>query len=148
MRCALGRGGIRANKREGDGATPRTAMRLVEAYYNPSRGRRPITALPVRAIQALDGWCDEPNDRNYNRRVRHPYPMSAERLWREDQLYDLLVVLDYNIAPRKRGAGSAIFMHVARDGCRPTEGCIALSIDDLRRILRAVGRQTRVVTSA
>lgn len=147
MRCALGRGGIRATKREGDGATPRTAMRLLSVYYNPSRGPRPLTALPVRAIDRCDGWCDDPSDRNYNRAVRHPYTARAERLWRDDSVYDLIVVLDYNIRPRRRGAGSAIFMHVARPGYLPTEGCIALRADDLRRVLRVVGSRTRVIAA-
>lgn len=147
MRCALGRGGIRAGKREGDGATPRAAMRLLDVYYNPSRGPRPATALNVRAIRIHDGWCDDPRDRNYNRTVRHPYPASAEHLWREDALYDLIVVLDYNIKPRRRGGGSAIFMHVARPGYLPTEGCIALRLADLRKLLRVISPRTRVLTT-
>lgn len=147
MRCALGHGGIRARKREGDGATPRTAMRLLAVYYNPSRGPRPITPLPVRAIRRGDGWCDDPADRNYNRAIQHPYAGSAEHLWRGDGLYDLIVVLDYNIKPRKRGVGSAIFMHVARPGYLPTEGCVALKPSDLRRVLRIAGRRTRLTTT-
>lgn len=145
MRCALGRGGISAMKREGDGATPRAAMRLLFVYYNPSRGPRPSTALDVRAIRSNDGWCDDPSDRNYNRAVRHPYPTSAEHLWRADAVYDLIVVLDYNIRPRRRGAGSAIFMHIARSGYQPTEGCIALQPADLLKLLRIARRGTRVV---
>lgn len=145
MRCALGRGGIRALKREGDGATPRAAMRLLSVYYNPTRGSRPASALDVRAIRSNDGWCDDPKDRNYNRAVRHPYAASAEHLWRADAVYDLIVVLDYNIRPRRRGAGSAIFMHVARPGYQPTEGCIALQPADLLKLLRTARRGTRVV---
>lgn len=145
MRCALGRSGIRALKREGDGATPRNAMRLLSVYYNRSRGPRPVTALPVHAIRPCDAWCDDPKDRNYNRAVRHPYAASAEHLWRVDGVYDLIVVLDYNIKPRRRGAGSAIFMHVARPGYQPTEGCIALKPADLLKVLRIARRNTRVV---
>lgn len=144
---AFGKGGVIARKREGDGATPRGRMALLSVYYNPSRVGRPLTALPVKAIRSDDGWCDAPCDRNYNRAVRHPYPASAERLWREDALYDVVVVLDYNLRPRRRGGGSAIFMHVARPGFLPTEGCIALKRDDLLKLLRRVRRGTRVVTS-
>lgn len=146
MPCALGRSGVRTMKREGDGATPRTAMRILSVYYNPSRGPRPLTALPVRAIHPSDGWCDAPADRNYNRAVRHPYPVSAEHLWRADAVYDLIVVLDYNIRPRSRGAGSAIFMHIARAGYQPTEGCIALRAADLRKVLSIANGRTRVLT--
>jgi L,D-peptidoglycan transpeptidase YkuD (ErfK/YbiS/YcfS/YnhG family) len=91
--------------------------------------------LPVRAIRRHDGWCDASADRNYNRPVRLPYAASAERLWREDALYDVVVVLDYNKRPRVRGRGSAIFMHVARPGYAPTEGCIALARGHLLRLL-------------
>jgi len=89
----------------------------------------------VRPIAPDDGWCDAPGDRNYNRPVRHPYPASAERLWREDGLYDIVVVLSHNVRPRVRGAGSAVFMHLARPGYRPTEGCIALKREHLLRLL-------------
>jgi L,D-peptidoglycan transpeptidase YkuD (ErfK/YbiS/YcfS/YnhG family) len=114
--------------------------------YRPDRGRRPPTRLPVRPIRRADGWCDAPTDRNYNRSVRHPYPASAERLWREDGLYDLVVLLSHNARPRVRGAGSAVFMHLARPGYRPTEGCIALSRAHLLRLLQrlGVGAQIRV----
>ena len=93
----------------------------------------------MRAIRPRDGWCDAPADRNYNRPVRHPYPASAERLWRADGLYDVVVVLGYNDRPRVRGRGSAIFMHVARPGYAPTEGCIALARPHLLRVLDAAG---------
>ena len=102
------------------------------------------TALPVRAIRRRDGWCDAPADRNYNRPVRLPYPASAERLWREDALYDLVVVLDYNERPRVRGRGSAIFMHVAKPGYAPTEGCIALARPHLVRLLERLSLRAAV----
>jgi len=133
--CTLGRAGCRARKREGDGATPIGQWRLRAVLYRPDRMRRPLTPLPVRAIRRHDGWCDASADRNYNRPVRLPYAASAERLWREDALYDVVVVLDYNERPRVRGRGSAIFMHVARPGHAPTEGCIALARGHLVRLL-------------
>ena len=133
--CALGRSGRSVRKREGDGATPVGRWRLLRVLYRSDRGRRPSTRLPVRPIAPDDGWCDAPGDRNYNRPVRHPYPASAERLWREDGLYDIVVVLSHNVRPRVRGAGSAVFMHLARPGYRPTEGCIALTREHLLRLL-------------
>ncbi|MEQ1672083.1 MAG: L,D-transpeptidase family protein [Hyphomicrobium sp.] len=146
LRCALGRGGTRVVKREGDGATPWGRFGVQTAYFNPTAGRRPVTALTVQAIGVDDGWCDAAGDRNYNRPVSHPYPASAERLWRDDGLYDIIVVLDYNIRPRLRQRGSAIFMHVARRGYQPTEGCIALSRRDLIKVLRAVRQGSKVIT--
>src|SRR5262249_38999734 len=103
------------------------------------RVRRPATGLPVRQIRPDDGWCDAPKDGNYNRPVRHPYPASAERLWRTDGLYDVVVVLDHNQRPRVRGGGSAIFMHIAHPRYTPTEGCIALKREHLLRLLSRLG---------
>jgi L,D-peptidoglycan transpeptidase YkuD (ErfK/YbiS/YcfS/YnhG family) len=134
--CALGRSGRRTVKREGDGATPIGRWRAMAVLFRPDRLRRPATRLPVRPIRPNDGWCDTPADRNYNRPVRHPYPASAERLWRTDGLYDIVVVLSHNMRPRVRGGGSAIFMHVAQPGYRPTAGCIALKREHMVRLLR------------
>ena len=142
--CALGRGGSLAIKREGDGATPIGVWPVRRVYYRADRVRRPRCRVPVQAIRPADGWCDAPADRNYNRLVHHPYPASAERLWRDDHLYDLVVVLGHNDRPRRRGMGSAIFMHLARASFTPTEGCVAMRERDLRRVLAALGRAGRV----
>jgi L,D-peptidoglycan transpeptidase YkuD (ErfK/YbiS/YcfS/YnhG family) len=103
-----------------------------------------VSIFTVRAIRASDGWCDDARDRNYNRPVGHPYPASAERMWREDHLYDLVVVLGYNDVPRRRGSGSAIFLHLAREDYRPTEGCIALTPRHLRFVLSRLRRGSRI----
>jgi L,D-peptidoglycan transpeptidase YkuD (ErfK/YbiS/YcfS/YnhG family) len=142
--CALGRSGLRARKREGDGATPAGCWRPLRVLYRADRCRRPVTRLPVQRLRPADGWCDAPADRNYNRPVTHPYPASAERLWRADALYDVVVVLSHNARPRVRGAGSAVFLHVARPNYAPTEGCIALAREHLLRLLRRLGRDARI----
>lgn len=147
-RCALGRSGRRARKREGDGATPIGCYELRFALWRRDRTLPPTTGLRVRPIKASDGWCDADNDRNYNRLVQHPYPASAEHLMREDRLYDLIVVIGHNDRPRQKGMGSAIFMHLARPGYSPTAGCVALSERDLRQVMRRLGRTTRVVIAA
>src|SRR5579859_5610618 len=126
-----------ADKREGDGATPAGLWPLRSLLWRPDRLPAPASRLPGRAIEADDGWCDAPQDPAYNRPVRLPYPASAERMWREDGLYDLVVVLGYNDRPVVSGAGSAIFMHVSRPGYAATEGCIALALEDL---VELVGR--------
>lgn len=144
--CALGRSGIATVKREGDGASPRGRHRLRGAVYRADHLKvRPATALPIRATAPRDGWCDAPADRRYNRPLTLPCPgVSAEAMWREDGLYDLVVDLDYNRGPIRPGRGSAIFMHVARPGYRPTEGCVALARADLLRLLRRLGPRTRI----
>lgn len=144
--CAIGRAGLRARKNEGDGATPRGTWPVVEVLYRADRGgRRPATPVRSKTIRRDDGWCDAPGDRNYNRAVRHPYGASAERLWRDDGLYDLVLVLGYNDRPRVSGRGSAIFMHLARDDLAPTAGCIALAERDLRLLLATMLPSTVVV---
>jgi L,D-peptidoglycan transpeptidase YkuD (ErfK/YbiS/YcfS/YnhG family) len=145
MPCALGRRGVKVLKREGDGATPRGRYPLRCVLYKPGLVARPRTALDLRAMRVTDGWCDSPSDRNYNRSVHLPYPQSAERLWRADGIYDVVVVLGYNDVPRIRDRGSAIFMHIARPGLPPTDGCIALRKSDLRRVLRALSRTSEIV---
>ena len=136
-RCALGRGGVldAALKHEGDGASPLGIWPIRRVLYRPDRGPPPQTALPVQPLEPDDGWCDEPNDPAYNRPVKHPYPASAERLWREDGVYDLIVVLGHNDDPVRPGAGSAIFMHLARPDFTPTEGCVALARAALEALL-------------
>jgi L,D-peptidoglycan transpeptidase YkuD (ErfK/YbiS/YcfS/YnhG family) len=141
--CALGRGGISADKREGDGATPLARMRLLEGYFRGDHGRRPgRTLLPMRAIRADFGWCDVPGDRNYNRPVKMPYAASHETMRRCDNLYDFCIVLDWNIRPRRPARGSAIFFHLARPGFSPTEGCVAVTRAVMLRLLPHLSRQT------
>lgn len=145
LKCALGRSGIRATKREGDGATPRGSFGFESAYFRRDHLRRPVTRLAVQATKPDDGWCDATDDRNYNRFVKHPYPASAEHLWRRDGLYDVVVVIGYNRRPRYRAKGSAIFMHVAEKSFRPTEGCVALTRRDLLKVVAAIGPRTRLI---
>ncbi len=138
--AAIGKSGVCAVKREGDGASPRGTWPAVRIYYRPDRLRRPRTALPAEPLRPGLGWCDAPGDRNYNHPVELPYPASAETLWREDGLYDVIAVLDYNIGRRSRGRGSAIFVHVASPGFKPTAGCIALKREHLLRLLAVLPR--------
>lgn len=148
FRCAVGRGGVSSAKREGDGATPIGAWPLRQVLYRPDRGMRPVTALQTTPMKSTDGWCDAPTDPNYNRMVRHPYPASAEHLWRRDSIYDLIVVVGYNDAPVVPGKGSAIFLHIARPDYSPTAGCVAFSRRDLVTILGLLSPASRLVVSA
>lgn len=143
-RCALGRGGIVAEKREGDGGTPAGTFALRRLLYRPDRVAAPETRLPVRALTPTDGWCDDPGDPAYNRPVTLPFAASHETMWREDNIYDVVVVLGHNDDPPVAGRGSAIFLHVARPDYRPTEGCVALALDDLLAALAGCGPETRL----
>ena len=142
-RCALGRGGIRRDKREGDGATPVGSFALRRLLYRRDRlGEAPATALPAAAMARDDGWCDDPADTAYNRQVTLPFTASHEKLWRDDGLYDVVVVLGHNDEPPVPGLGSAIFLHVARPDYGPTEGCVALALEDLLELLARCGPET------
>ena len=136
-RAALGRGGVRADKSEGDGATPLGLLPLRRVLYRADRGGLPSCAVPVELLSPEDGWCDDPDHVDYNRMVRLPHPARHERLWRDDAVYDLIGVLGWNDAPVVRGRGSAIFLHVARPDFAPTEGCIALPGPVLCHLLAA-----------
>lgn len=140
--CALGRGGISAFKREGDGATPLAAMRILGGLYRPDAGMPRRSALRLSAIGRDDGWCDAPGDANYNRPVRLPYGPSHERMWRADRLYDAVVILDWNVTCRARNRGSAIFLHVAKEGFAPTEGCVAIAPAAMRWLLPLLSRRS------
>jgi L,D-peptidoglycan transpeptidase YkuD (ErfK/YbiS/YcfS/YnhG family) len=142
--CALGRSGTRHAKREGDGATPRGRFGLAAVLYRPDRWRRPASGLPVTAIGPQDGWCDDPADRRYNQPVALPYAGRHENLWRADHLYDIVVVIDFNLARPRRGGGSAIFLHIAAEDFRPTEGCVAISPRTMRQLLPRIGPGTTI----
>jgi L,D-peptidoglycan transpeptidase YkuD (ErfK/YbiS/YcfS/YnhG family) len=141
VRCAIGRGGIRQDKREGDRSTPGGAFRLLAGFFRQDRVLRKAWISPLRPVRPSDGWCDDPESALYNRRVVLPCRASHEKLWRADRLYDLVIILDYNIHPRRKNRGSAIFLHCARPDFAPTGGCIALRLDDLRRMLPRLARK-------
>ncbi len=128
--CALGRTGVTSNKREGDGATPSGKYPIRQLLDRPDRVTPPNCLLPTRSLRQHDGWCDDPSDSDYNRLVSYPYRASAETLWRDDGVYDLILVIGYNDAPTIPGRGSAIFLHCAAPDMAPTEGCIALTQED------------------
>jgi L,D-peptidoglycan transpeptidase YkuD (ErfK/YbiS/YcfS/YnhG family) len=142
---ALGRGGIRADKREGDGGTPRGRFDLLRLWWRADRMPRPATRLPARRIGARDAWCEDPADRRYNRPVEIPPDRSGDRLRRDDQLYDLIIEIDHNTRPRVARRGSAVFVHVARPGLAPTAGCVAMTKSRLRRLLAQLGPKTRII---
>lgn len=142
---ALGRSGIRANKFEGDGATPRGVFHPVRVWYRADRTTRPRTLLPVRRIHPADAWCEDPADRRYNRPFRRAEDEPGDRLWRDDHLYDLIIELDHNTRPRIARRGSAVFIHLARPNFGPTAGCVGLRPKALQYLARRLSRRTRIV---
>jgi L,D-peptidoglycan transpeptidase YkuD (ErfK/YbiS/YcfS/YnhG family) len=142
--CAIGAASISHHKREGDRATPAGHFRLIEGFFKPGAGR-PRTLLPLRPLDRTLGWCEDPASPSYNRLVRLPSHSGHETMWREDGLYDIVVVLDYNMHPRRRYLGSAIFLHCARPDFSPTAGCVALRAADLRKLLPRLARDAKLI---
>ncbi|MCF3640668.1 hypothetical protein LXM94_11900 [Rhizobium sp. TRM95111] len=144
LRAAIGRSGTTARKREGDGATPIATMKLLYGFSRGERVRFLSTPLPIRRIRSDMLWCDAPSHPAYNSLVRTPFRASHEEMARADGLYDICLVLDWNITARSRGRGSAIFFHLIRPGYQPTAGCVAISLSDMRRLMPHLRRGTRV----
>ena len=140
----LGRSGILANKREGDGGTPRGRFRLIRLWWRADRAPRPSTLLPARRITPDLAWCEDTSDRRYNRPFRRSANEPGDRLWRDDRLYDFIIEMDHNIRPRVAGRGSAVFVHVARPNRAPTAGCVALPADALRNLLGRLRPGTQI----
>lgn len=145
--CAVGRGGISDHKREGDGVTPVGVWALRRLLYRADRLARPPTILSAEALARQDGWCDDPGHADYNRQVRLPHDGRCEQLWREDHVYDLIVVLGHNDDPVVAGAGSAIFLHIATADYAPTAGCVALAEPDLRAVLAGLDQTSRLAVT-
>ncbi|WP_420548483.1 L,D-transpeptidase family protein [Curvivirga sp.] len=133
--CALGKNGLIKDKREGDNASPIGVWKIIRVLYRADKGSKPICNFPIQEIQTDDGWCDSPEHHLYNQQVKLPFEASHEELFRKDNIYDIVVVLDHNLDPAVPYGGSAIFMHIARDNYEGTAGCIALRRDHLEHIL-------------
>jgi L,D-peptidoglycan transpeptidase YkuD (ErfK/YbiS/YcfS/YnhG family) len=142
---ALGRGGVKANKREGDGATPKGTFRPRQLWWRADRHPRPQTFLPIRAIAPEDAWCEDPASRHYNQPVRLDQANGADRLRRADRLYDFIVEIDHNASPRIKGRGSAVFLHLARENFGPTAGCVSMTKPAMLRLLQRLGPETKIV---
>jgi len=147
-RAAIGAGGVGNKRSEGDGVTPLGDFPIRKVLYRGDRIAPPNTHVAASAIVRDDGWCDAPHDAAYNRPVKLPHRASAEALWREDHLYDLVVVLGFNDAPVLPGAGSAIFLHVARPDYGPTKGCVAIALDDLLELVGLLGPNDTISITA
>ncbi len=142
---ALGRGGIKANKREGDGGTPRGTFRPRQLWWRADRHPRPRTFLPVRTIGPEDAWCEDPKSRHYNQPIRLERGRDGDRLRRDDHVYDFIVEIDHNNSPRIKGRGSAVFLHLARENFSPTAGCVSMTKSAMLRLLQRLGPHTKIV---
>ena len=142
--CALGRSGLSARKREGDGTTPMGRFYLRRLLFRHDRLPRPRCGLPMEVLTPATAWCEDPVDVNYNRQVTAGPAGGIDRMWREDHLYDVVIEMGYNDCPVIKGKGSAVFLHLARPGYAPTAGCVALSARDMMHLLPRLGPRTHI----
>lgn len=144
FRCALGRGGVTTDKVEGDGATPTGVFPLLRLFWRGDKITSILSDLPSQTISADDGWCDDPAHPSYNKPVKLPFDARHEKMWRADDVYDLVIEIGHNNNPVVPGAGSAVFIHIAKPDYAPTEGCIALAKEDLLRLLPEWSTHTKI----
>ena len=144
FRCSLGRAGIGKKKKEGDGITPKGKFRILKIYYRFDRIKKFSTNIKKIKIKKNMGWCDDPNSRFYNKLISLPNKDHHEKFYRSDNIYDVLVVLNYNMDPIIKGKGSAIFIHIAKKQLKPTAGCVALNKADLLFLLATIEKNTEI----
>ena len=145
FRCALGKNGIKKKIKEGDNITPRGIFRVKKLYYRANRIKKIITSVKKIKIKKNMGWCDDFKSAYYNREIKLPSKFSHEKLYRKDHLYDLVVVINYNMNPIIKKRGSAIFIHIAKNNYCKTKGCIALTREDLIEIVSKIKRDTKII---
>ena len=144
FRCALGKGGIKKKVKEGDNITPKGIFKIIKIYYRPDKINKIISSIKKIKIKQNMGWCDDPSSSYYNKQVKLPSKYNHERLYRKDNLYDLILVLNYNTNPIIKKKGSAIFLHIAKKKYQPTKGCVALKKQDLMQLTSIIKKNTKI----
>ena len=144
FRCALGKAGMGEKKQEGDNVTPTGTFKIVKIYYRSDRIKKISSKFRAIEITKNMGWCDDPNSKNYNQLINLPSKYGHEKLFKKNNIYDIIVVLNYNMKPVVKNKGSAIFIHVAKKNYQPTQGCIALKKNDLLKILSKINKNIKI----
>ena len=144
FRCALGKAGIKKKKKEGDNITPEGTFKIIRVYYRRDKIKNIVTSIKKKKIKKTIGWCDDPASNSYNKEIKLPNKFGHEKLYRKDNLYDLILVLNYNVNPIIKNKGSAIFIHIAKKKYEPTAGCIALKQKDLIELLKNIKKNTKI----
>ena len=144
VKCAIGKRGINVKKKEGDLITPVGIFKIRIILYRKDKIRNLRTKIKTKLIKKNMGWCDDPSSNKYNKLVKYPFKYKAEKLYRPDNLYDIIFVLNYNMSPIKKNKGSAIFIHVAKNNFAPTQGCIAIKKLSLKKLAEKMNKKTKV----
>tara|TARA_B110000444_G_C18705824_1_gene531249 strand:- start:449 stop:940 length:492 start_codon:yes stop_codon:yes gene_type:complete len=144
IKCAIGKRGIKTKRKEGDFITPRGIFRIKLILYRKDRIKNFKTFVPKLSITKKMGWCDDPKSKKYNKLIKYPFEFSSEKLFRKDNVYDIILVLDYNMNPTKKYKGSAIFIHIAKKNYDATEGCVAIKKINLLKLIKSLKRNTKI----
>ena len=144
VNCSIGKRGIRIKKKEGDLITPKGKFRIKYILYRRDRISKFRAKIRKIAIKKNMGWCDDPNSKKYNKLVKLPCNYKAEKLYKKNNTYDILLVLNYNMSPIKKNKGSAIFIHIAKRNYAPTAGCVAINKNDMKKIIKKISKRTLV----
>ena len=143
FKCSIGKKGLNLKKREGDHCTPIGVFKIGKVYYRPDRVRKPITVLKTETIKKNTGWCDDPYSKNYNKEIILNKKNRGEKLFRKNNIYDILIVIEYNTKKIRPFKGSAIFIHLTKN-YSPTKGCIALKKNDLLILLKIIDKKSKI----
>ena len=144
IRCAIGKKGVGKKKKEGDFITPLGSYRITKVFFRKDRVKNLRTKIKKLEINKKMGWCDDPRSNNYNKLIKYPFKYSSEKLYRRDNIYDIIVVLNYNINPIIKNSGSAIFIHIAKKNYKKTEGCVAIKKRDMKNLLKMISIKTKI----
>ena len=144
IRCAIGKKGVGKKKKEGDFITPLGNFRIKKVFFRKDRVKNLKTKIKKLEINKKMGWCDDPRSNNYNKLIKYPFKYSSEKLYRRDNIYDIIVVLNYNINPIIKNRGSAIFIHIAKKNYKKTEGCVAIKKRDMKKLLKMISIKTKI----
>jgi L,D-peptidoglycan transpeptidase YkuD (ErfK/YbiS/YcfS/YnhG family) len=145
LKCAFGRGGIKKKKIEGDNITPKGIYKILNIYYRSDRIKKISSKFQILKIKKNMGWCDDPKSKKYNQLIKIPYKYHYEKLYRKDNIYDLILVLNYNIKPIVKNRGSAIFIHIAKKNYEKTAGCIVLKKKNLIKLIEKINKKTKII---
>ncbi len=142
LKCAIGKRGITSKKREGDKKTPKGTFKFVSLFYRKDRVKKISTSLKKNLIKKNMGWCDDPDSKHYNKLIKFPFKFSAEKLFLKKNIYDIILIINFNLKPVIKNKGSAIFLHISKKNYEPTNGCIAVSLQDMKLLLSKINKKT------
>jgi len=145
IKCAIGKNGVTKNKSEGDLKTPKGIFKLKKVFYRRDRIKYFKSPIKKYCIKRNIGWCDDPKSKYYNKEIKFPFNNSAEKFWRKDNIYDLIIIINYNLNPIIKNKGSAIFLHICKKNYSPTKGCVAISKKDMMNLIGNIKKYSKLI---